>query len=338
MRILITGGSGFIGSALIRKLILDENIFIGNIDKQTYASHSKALINMPDDRYMFWKIDISNIGSVREIFSIFKPDAVINLAAETHVDKSINNPQSFILSNILGAFHLLEVAKEYWLELGSEARKNFRFIHISTDEIYGDLFGIEKPANENCVYRPSSPYSASKASADHLVRSWNRTYGIPTIITASTNNYGPFQNTEKLIPKVITKVLNKEKISIYGDGLAIRNWLYVDDHVDGLLRVLFEGVPSETYNIAGDSQISNIQLVEKIFKIIELLSPVMKKSTNSFQEYIEFGPDRLGHDKLYNIDDSKIRKNLNWRPLISLDTGLKKTVEWYLNNHEMVYE
>ncbi|WP_193039067.1 dTDP-glucose 4,6-dehydratase [Pseudoalteromonas nigrifaciens] len=342
MKILVTGGAGFIGSAVIRHIIGNTNDSVINLDKLTYAGNLESLTSVVNnERYVFEQVDICNRAELDNVFAIYKPDAVMHLAAESHVDRSITGPAEFIQTNIVGTYTLLEAAREYWNTLGNDARKAFRFHHISTDEVYGDLphpdelagspLGKELPLfTEQTSYAPSSPYSASKASSDHLVRSWLRTYGFPTIITNCSNNYGPFHFPEKLIPLVILNALEGKNLPIYGKGDQIRDWLYVEDHARALYKVVTEGKVGETYNIGGHNEKQNIEVVQSICSILDDLVP--KKS--QYAEQITFVTDRPGHDRRYAIDSTKMSKELNWQPLETFETGLRKTVQWYLENQQ----
>ena len=332
-KILVTGGAGFIGSAMIRKIIQSSDHTVCNIDKLTYSGNLSSLTSVINSsKYTFEKVDIVDRKEIKRIFQKFRPEIVIHLAAESHVDRSIDGPSEFIKTNIVGTFNLLEEAKSYWMSLDDSKKSSFRFLHVSTDEVFGDLKNKFGFFSEDSSYNPSSPYSASKASSDHLVRAWNRTFGLPILITNCSNNYGPYQFPEKLIPHMIINALQGKSLPIYGNGKQIRDWLYVDDHVNALLKVSLEGKIGETYNIGGDNEIENIEVVRMLCKILDDLIPIKKKSLNSYADLISFVKDRPGHDQRYAIDCSKIKTKLGWKQLENFETGLRKTVNWYLNN------
>ncbi len=333
--ILITGGAGFIGSALIRYIISNTENTVINIDKLTYAGNLDSLKSVETNvRYIFKQVDICDSKQIRNIFDKYQPDLVMHLAAESHVDRSIDTPAEFIKTNIFGTYVLLEETRSYLSNLGSNKMKKFRFHHISTDEVYGDLEHEDKLFTETTSYAPSSPYSASKASSDHLVRAWQRTYKLPTIITNCSNNYGPYQFPEKLIPTIILNSIEGKKIPVYGTGKQIRDWLFVDDHARALLDVAFNGNIGETYNIGGHNELQNIEVVKIICSILDELSPCKLKNISKYEELITFVDDRPGHDTRYAIDASKIEKDLGWTPNENFSSGIKKTVEWYLQNIE----
>ena len=331
MNILITGGAGFIGSAVVRHIVNTTNNTVLNIDKLTYAGNLESLKSVEQNsRYDFAQIDICDAEAVKKAFNRFKPDLVMHLAAESHVDRSIDGPAEFITTNIVGTYTLLEVARHYWQNLDESKKATFKFHHISTDEVYGDLQGTTDLFTESTSYAPSSPYSASKASSDHLVRAWQRTYGLPTLITNCSNNYGPYHFPEKLIPLVILNALDGKALPIYGKGDQIRDWLYVEDHACALYKVMLEGKVGETYNIGGHNEKQNIEVVKTICKILDELQP--QANLQSYESLITFVKDRPGHDLRYAIDASKIDKELDWTPKESFETGIRKTVQWYLDN------
>ena len=331
MKLLVTGGAGFIGSAVIRHIIQNTQHQVLNVDKLTYAGNLESLTSIDNnERYQFSQTDICDQVELEKLFQEFQPDAVMHLAAESHVDRSIDGPAAFIQTNIVGTYSLLEAARKYWLSLTVETKEAFRFHHISTDEVYGDLEGTTDLFIETTPYAPSSPYSASKASSDHLVRAWQRTYGLPTIVTNCSNNYGPYHFPEKLIPLVILNALDAKPLPIYGKGDQIRDWLFVEDHARALYQVVTEGVVGETYNIGGHNEKQNIEVVKTICKILDELKP--QSTGQKYETLITFVKDRPGHDLRYAIDAAKIEKELGWTPQETFETGIRKTVEWYLNN------
>lgn len=333
MTIFVTGGAGFIGSALIRYVLDHTNFSIVNIDKLTYAGNLNSLTGYSDsNRYKYINIDIQDGASLKKIFSEHKPRFVMHLAAESHVDRSIDGPKEFINTNILGTFTLLEAAREFYFTLADRDKILFRFHHISTDEVFGDLGPNENPFDETHPYDPSSPYSASKAASDHLVRAWGRTYGLPFLISNCSNNYGPFHFPEKFVPHIILNALQGLPLPIYGNGLQVRDWLYVDDHVRALFQVVTEGHVGETYNIGGHNEVQNIQVVELICILLEELAPTKPKGVVLYRDLITFVNDRPGHDVRYAIDAKKIERELGWVPQETFDSGLRKTVQWYLDN------
>ena len=337
MTIIVTGGAGFIGSNFTSDWVTKVDEKVINIDLLTYSGNINNLSKINNKKKLnFAEGDIRDKKFIRSIFNDFKPRAIINFAAETHVDKSISSPEDFISTNILGVFNLLEASREYWRNLSEHERQIFRFFHISTDEVYGDLKTDEPSFNEKNPYSPNSPYSASKASADHLVRAWNKTYGLPTLISKCSNNYGPYQYPEKLIPLCIINALQHKPIPIYGDGLQIRDWLYVEDHCTAIRKILDKGIPGETYNIGGNNEKTNIQIVNKICEILDDLKPSCKK--DSYKELITHTKDRPGHDRRYSVDSSKIEKELGWIPHENFESGIRKTIEWYLENTDWLKE
>jgi dTDP-glucose 4,6-dehydratase len=332
-KILITGGAGFIGSAVIRHIIDNTNHSVVNVDKLTYAGNLDSLKSVDDDaRYAFEHVDICDAKEIKRVFYEHQPDIVMHLAAESHVDRSINGPGEFIQTNIVGTYVLLEEAKDYWSDLEGNKKDNFRFHHVSTDEVYGDLEGTDDPFTEKTSYAPSSPYSAAKASSDHLVRAWQRTFKFPTLITNCSNNYGPYQFPEKLIPLIILNALQGKDLPIYGNGKQIRDWLYVDDHARALLHVALTGKINQTYNIGGHNELQNIEVVKTICSILDELVPSKKKGIDKYDQLITYVEDRPGHDVRYAIDASKIFDELNWTPKETFETGIKKTVPWYLDD------
>ena len=335
MKLLVTGGAGFIGSAVIRHIIENTSDSVVNVDKLTYAGNLESLSSVvDDDRYVFEQVDICNRAELERVFAEHKPDAVMHLAAESHVDRSIDGPAAFIETNIVGTYTILEVTRAYWSQLSYTEKQAFRFHHISTDEVYGDLEGTDDLFTETTSYEPSSPYSASKASSDHLVRAWLRTYGLPTIVTNCSNNYGPYHFPEKLIPLMILNAIDGKSLPVYGDGMQIRDWLYVEDHARALYKVVTEGEIGETYNIGGHNEKANIEVVETICSLLEELVPNKPEGVQKYQDLITYVTDRPGHDVRYAIDASKIERELSWRPEESFETGIRKTVEWYLNNKQ----
>lgn len=335
MKVLITGGAGFIGSAVIRHIINNMSDSVVNVDKLTYAGNLESLSTVEQSsRYLFEQVDICDRAELDRVFATHKPDAVMHLAAESHVDRSITGPAEFIQTNIVGTYNLLEAARKYWNSLEANAQKDFRFHHISTDEVYGDLPHPDEQDGdlplftEQSSYAPSSPYSASKASSDHLVRAWLRTYGFPTIVTNCSNNYGPYHFPEKLIPLVILNALEGKELPIYGRGDQIRDWLYVEDHARALYKVLTKGAVGQTYNIGGHNEKRNIEVVQTICSILDSLVP--KETT--YAEQIIYVTDRPGHDRRYAIDSKKMSVELKWRPEETFETGLRKTIQWYLDN------
>ena len=331
MKILVTGGAGFIGSAVIRHIIQNTNNQVLNIDKLTYAGNLESLRKIDQHQnYQFKKIDICDTEQITAAIEVFQPNAIMHLAAESHVDRSIDGPAAFIQTNIVGTYTLLEAARKYWMGLDAEAQQNFRFHHISTDEVYGDLEGTTDLFTETTSYAPSSPYSASKASSDHLVRAWHRTYGLPVIVTNCSNNYGPYHFPEKLIPLVILNALDAKPLPVYGNGQQIRDWLFVEDHARALYKVVTDGVVGETYNIGGHNEKQNIEVIKTICKILDELKP--QTNGQAYESLITFVKDRPGHDLRYAIDATKIQNELGWTPAETFETGIRKTVEWYLNN------
>lgn len=335
--IIVTGGAGFIGSAVIRHLIEETEHKVINIDKLTYAGNTHSLDSIAgSDRYTFLKTDIVNYQQMAEIFHQYQPDIIMHLAAESHVDRSIDGPGEFIQTNIVGTYTLLEVARKYWSTLDADKKSEFRFHHISTDEVYGDLEGTDDLFTETTPYAPSSPYSASKASSDHLVRAWLRTFGLPTVVTNCSNNYGPFHFPEKLIPLMILNALDGKPLPVYGDGKQIRDWLFVEDHAKALVLVATKGIVGETYNIGGHNEKQNIEVVKTICKHLEDLVPDVAagkpEGLAKYEDLITYVTDRPGHDVRYAIDASKIERELGWTPEETFDSGLRKTVEWYLQN------
>ena len=332
MNILVTGGAGFIGSAVIRHIIENTNDCVVNIDKLTYAGNLESLASIESNQnYSLEELD--------RVFKEHQPDVVMHLAAESHVDRSIDGPSEFIQTNIIGTYNLLEASRQYWAKLSLDKKENFKFHHISTDEVYGDLEGPTDLFTEETSYAPSSPYSASKASSDHLVRSWLRTYGLPTVVTNCSNNYGPYHFPEKLIPLIILNALEGKPLPVYGNGQQIRDWLYVEDHARALYLVATEGEIGETYNIGGHNEKANIDVVKTICTLLEELVPTNQYSRESgnaagFESLITYVTDRPGHDVRYAIDASKIERELGWKPKESFETGLRKTVEWYLHNEQ----
>lgn len=344
MKILVTGGAGFIGSAVIRYIINNTSDSVINVDKLSYAGNLDNLTLVQNSqRYVFAQVDICDPAALQQVFINHQPDAVMHLAAESHVDRSIDGPAEFMHTNIIGTYTLLQVAKQYCQQLTAEKKAKFKFHHISTDEVYGDL---PHPADssleysslplftETTAYAPSSPYSASKAASDHLVRAWLRTYGLPTVITNCSNNYGPYHFPEKLIPLVILNALEGKPLPIYGKGDQIRDWLYVDDHARALYKVITEGKIGETYNIGGHNEKTNLEVVQTICAILEELAPIQHSTLNiqNYESLMTFVKDRPGHDRRYAIDASKIARELGWKPAESFETGLRKTVQWYLDN------
>ena len=334
MNLLITGGAGFIGSNFIRYILNNTDYQVINVDKLTYAGNLDSLIDLNENNsYIFELADICNKKKLSRLFDKYRPDKVMHLAAESHVDRSIDSPMEFINSNIIGTYVLLEVSRNYWMKLDDDKKNKFRFHHISTDEVYGSL-AKDNLFTELSPYKPSSPYASSKASSDHLVRAWHLTYGLPILITNCSNNYGPYQFPEKLIPVIILNAFNGKKIPIYGDGMQVRDWLYVEDHARALLAVIEKGGVGETYNIGGSNEKTNLEVVNEICGILDELIPSKFKEIISYTDLIEFVSDRPGHDVRYAIDSSKINKELNWSPSETFETGLRKTVEWYLANNE----
>ncbi|MDY0189367.1 MAG: dTDP-glucose 4,6-dehydratase [Desulfuromonas sp.] len=340
MKILITGGAGFIGSAVIRYIIENTTDSVVNVDKLTYAGNLESLVTVAESkRYVFEQVDICDRAELERVFDEQRPDAVMHLAAESHVDRSIDGPAAFIETNIVGTYTLLEVARSYWIALDDNRKASFRFHHISTDEVYGDLQGPEDLFTEQTAYAPSSPYSASKASSDHLVRAWRRTYALPTLITNCSNNYGPYHFPEKLIPLMILNALEGKPLPVYGKGTQIRDWLYVEDHARALYKVLSVGSVGETYNIGGHNEKQNLEVVHSICDLLEELAPQNCHSRSSgnpagFRSLIAYVADRPGHDLRYAIDASKIQRQLGWIPEETFETGMRKTVQWYLDNLE----
>ena len=331
--ILITGGAGFIGSALIRLITRKTNHRVVNVDKLTYSGNLESLGSIDlNENYIFEQVDICDNNELQKVFINNQPDIVMHLAAESHVDRSIDGPSDFIQTNIVGTFTLLEQSKNYWQSLEGDKKENFRFLHVSTDEVYGDLEGSTDFFSEKTPYDPSSPYSASKASSDHLVRAWHRTYNLPILITNCSNNYGPCQFPEKLIPHVILNALEGKNLPIYGNGKQIRDWLYVDDHARALMIVALDGKVGETYNIGGSNEIQNIEVVKKICNILDGLISKKMNDITSFSSLITFVKDRPGHDVRYAINAKKIKKDLGWEPIENFESGILKTVKWYLNN------
>lgn len=330
MKLLVTGGAGFIGSAVIRHIVRDTDWSVANVDKLTYAGNLESLGDAgASNRHRHYKTDIRNRTAVERIFHDVRPDAVLHLAAESHVDRSIDGPAAFIGTNIEGTYVMLDVALDYWRGLDAEARYRFRFQHISTDEVFGSLGTIGK-FTEATPYQPNSPYSASKAASDHLVRAWNQTYGLPTLTTNCSNNYGPYQFPEKLIPLIVIRALRRERLPVYGKGENIRDWLHVEDHAEALTLVLQKGRPGETYNIGGDSERRNIDVVRTICALLDEMQPNLE--LGSHEKLIDFVTDRPGHDARYAIDASKIRSELGWQPRHTFERGLRETVHWYLDN------
>jgi len=341
MKILVTGGAGFIGSALIRHIIDNTDDCVVNVDKLTYAGNLESLAHISQSpRYAFERVDICDRAELDRVFREHQPEAVMHLAAESHVDRSIDGPAAFIETNIVGTYTLLEAARQYWQSMDEERKAAFRFHHISTDEVYGDLEGPEDLFTETTPYAPSSPYSASKASSDHLVRAWQRTYGLPALITNCSNNYGPYHFPEKLIPLIILNALEGKALPVYGKGDQIRDWLYVEDHARALYKVVTEGQVGETYNIGGHNEKQNIEVVRTLCELLDEFRPVGANSCarhlTSYQDLITHVQDRPGHDLRYAIDASKIQRELGWTPEETFATGIRKTVEWYLKNTEWI--
>jgi dTDP-glucose 4,6-dehydratase len=335
MKLLVTGGAGFIGSAVVRYVICETQDSVVNVDKLTYAGNLESLADISSsERYAFEQVDICNSTELQRVFQEHQPDAVMHLAAESHVDRSIDGPAEFINTNIVGTYILLEVARQYWLEMDDGRKASFRFHHISTDEVYGDLEGLEELFTEETSYAPSSPYSASKASSDHLVRAWLRTYGLPTLISNCSNNYGPHQFPEKLIPLMILNALEGRPLPIYGTGEQIRDWLYVDDHARALYQIAMQGEIGETYNVGGHNEKRNIEVIQSLCGLLEELAPEKPVGVKNYSDLVAFVDDRPGHDMRYAIDAGKIQRDLNWVPEETFGTGLRKTVSWYLANTE----
>ncbi len=331
-KFLITGGAGFIGSAVIRYLMANTDAQVINVDKLTYAGNLESL---PDstgsDRYRFEQVDICDQDGIKRIFSEFRPDVVMHLAAESHVDRSISGPAEFIHTNIVGTYVMLDVANQYWAGLDGTDKEQFRFHHISTDEVYGSL-GETGLFTETSSYDPSSPYSASKASSDHLVRAWHRTYGLPVVLTNCSNNYGPYQFPEKLIPLMILKALEGKPLPIYGKGDQVRDWLHVEDHARALYKVVTEGAVGETYNIGGNNEKTNLEVVTTLCTILDELVPGHPQGIECYEQLINYVEDRPGHDMRYAIDASKVENDLGWSPSETFESGIRKTVQWYLDN------
>lgn len=337
MNILVTGGAGFIGSAVIRHIINDTNHNVLNVDKLTYAGNLESLADVSNSaRYQFSKTDICDQSKISELLHSFQPDIIMHLAAESHVDRSITGSSDFIQTNIIGTYSLLEATRRYYQKLNDDKKSTFRFHHISTDEVYGDLEGTDDLFTETTSYAPSSPYSASKASSDHLVRAWHRTYGLPIVITNCSNNYGPYHFPEKLIPLIILNALEGKPLPIYGNGQQIRDWLYVEDHARALLIVATQAKVGETYNIGGHNEHTNIDVVHSICSLLEDLAPNKPEGISNYTDLITFVKDRPGHDLRYAIDATKMQEELNWKPQESFETGLRKTVQWYLDNKQWV--
>ena len=332
-KLLVTGGAGFIGSAVIRHIIENTDHSVLNVDKLTYAGNLESLESVENNsRYTFEQVDICDAADIKRVLKKYQPDIIMHLAAESHVDRSIDGPGEFIQTNIVGTYVLLEEARSYWSNLEDSKKEYFRFHHVSTDEVYGDLEGTDDLFTEETSYAPSSPYSATKASSDHLVRAWQRTFKFPTLITNCSNNYGPYQFPEKFIPLIILNALEGKNLPIYGNGKQIRDWLYVDDHARALLHVALTGKISETYNIGGHNELQNIDVVKTICSILDELLPSKLDGITKYEQLITYVSDRAGHDVRYAIDATKISNELNWMPDETFTTGIKKTVEWYLEN------
>jgi len=320
---------------VVRFLINETQCKVANVDKLTYAGNVDSLAEVADsDRYEFHQVDICDFAALQQVFASFQPDVVMHLAAESHVDRSIEGPAAFIQTNVVGTGVILEVTRAYWNELAPEAKAAFRFHHISTDEVYGDLHGTDDLFTETTPYAPSSPYSASKAGSDHLVRAWGRTYGLPVLVTNCSNNYGPYHFPEKLIPHVILNAIHGKPLPVYGDGSQVRDWLFVEDHARALYTVVTQGEVGETYNIGGHNEKRNLQVVETICDLLEELAPQKPEGVERYRDLITFVKDRPGHDMRYAIDASKIGRELGWTPAETFETGMRKTVTWYLNNRE----
>ena len=332
--LLVTGGAGFIGSALIRRIVRESPHTVVNVDKLTYAGNLESLLPVSDDpRYRFEQVDVCDGAALSEVFATHRPDAVLHLAAESHVDRSIDGPAEFIQTNVVGTFTLLQEALRHWKSLDEVAAREFRFLHVSTDEVFGSL-GSTGFFTETTPYQPNSPYSASKAASDHLARAWHHTYGLPVVTTNCSNNYGPNQFPEKLIPRMIQRALTRQPLPVYGRGDNVRDWLYVDDHADALLRVLEAGFPGETYNIGGKNERTNLEVVRAVCALVDELAPEPNAAPR--EGLITFVPDRPGHDKRYAIDCARIEHDLGWEPTETFVTGLRRTVAWYLANQEWV--
>jgi dTDP-glucose 4,6-dehydratase len=335
MKILVTGGAGFIGSALIRKLVNNTAHHVLNYDSLTYSGNLSSLNSIDQsDRYTFVHGDICDPEVFRSTLDNFRPQKIINLAAESHVDRSIDNPFPFFQTNVLGTLNLLHISNEYFQSLDLSGKKDFIFHHVSTDEVYGDIPLECLPCDEQYPYQPSSPYAASKASSDHLIGSWFKTFNFPTVITNCSNNYGPYHFPEKFIPHIILNALDGKNIPVYGDGSQIRDWIFVDDHVNGLLDVCFGGTPGQTYNIGGSNEVKNIDTAEIICNILDKKIALKPNNIQNFHQLIKFVPDRPGHDLRYAINSSKIQKCFSWSPQETFDSGLEKTVEWYIEHKD----
>lgn len=333
LKFLVTGGAGFIGSAVVRHLINGTDHQVLNLDKLTYAGNLVSLSAVSDSsRYRFVQADICDRAALDRVFADFQPDVVMHLAAESHVDRSIDSPDDFIQTNVVGTYQLLEASRAYWAGLVGRAKQQFRFHHISTDEVYGDLEGTDALFTEQTPYAPSSPYSATKAGSDHLVRAWGRTFGLPVVVTNCSNNYGPFHYPEKLIPHMILNALAGKPLPVYGEGNQIRDWLHVEDHARALVLVATQAKVGETYNVGGHNEVRNIDVVGAICDLLEELHPDKPVGVKSYRDLITFVQDRPGHDARYAIDASKIERELGWRPQETFESGLRSTVQWYLDN------
>jgi len=333
MTILVTGGAGFIGSALVRHLLAATDATVVNVDKLTYAGNLESLPGaLGHPRHIFEQVDLCDAPALRCVFTRHQPDAVLHLAAETHVDRSIDGPAAFVRTNVVGTCTLLEEARAHLRDLSPDRRSRFRLLHVSTDEVYGALDDDDRLFTETTPYAPNSPYAASKAAADHLVRAWHRTYGLPVLITNCSNNYGPYQFPEKLIPLMILNALEGKPLPVYGEGTQVRDWLHVEDHVRALLAVLDRGAVGESYNIGGNSQRQNLTIVQTVCDLLESLAPGKPPGVRSYRELITHVPDRPGHDRRYAIDATRIRSRLGWTPRITFEAGLESTIRWYLEH------